>query len=72
MSSTEHLSEQQAARLEALLAAREVSRTTTGALGGSRPPDVPDLVDLAEYIIHGLHPHDRYSDQEMKPDVQDA
>jgi hypothetical protein len=64
---TEHLSDQQIARLEALHAAREVGRTTTGAFGGAKPPDIPELVDLAEYIIAGVHPMDRY-DKEVKPD----
>ena len=59
---TEHLSDQQMARLEALHAAREVGRTTTGAFGGAKPPEIPELVDLAEYIIAGIHPMDRYAD----------
>lgn len=60
---TEHLSDQQIARLEALKAASTVGRTTTGPFGGSTPPDTTDLVDLAEYIIAGTHPHDRYEDK---------
>jgi hypothetical protein len=59
---TEHLSDQQLARLEALQAAGTVGRTTTGAFGGSKPPEIPELVDLAEYIIAGVHPMDRYGD----------
>lgn len=67
---TEHLSDQQLARLEALTAAREVGRTTTGAFGGAKPPEIPELVDLAEYIIKGVHPMDRYADApEEKSDV---
>lgn len=57
---TEHLSDEQNARLEALQAAGTIGRKTTGAFGGSTPADVPELVDLAEYIIAGTHPIDRY------------
>jgi hypothetical protein len=66
---TEHLSDQQIARVEALHAAREVGRTTTGAFGGAKPPDIPELVDLAEYIIRGVHPMDRYDTTEEKSDA---
>lgn len=59
---TEHLSDQQHARLEALTAAYGVSRTSTGTFGGSTPPETTDLVDLAEYIVKGIHPLDRYED----------
>lgn len=61
--STEHLNEEQAARLEALQAASSVGRTSSGAFGGYKPPDIPEIVDLAEYIIAGIHPMDRYSDK---------
>jgi hypothetical protein len=67
---TEHLSDQQIARLEALHAAREVGRTTTGAFGGAKPPDIPELVDLAEYIIHGIHPMDRYYEDQQAKEVK--
>lgn len=63
MSSTEHLSDQQIARLEALQAASSVGRKTGGPFGPSTPPDVPELVDLAEYIIAGVHPMDRYTEE---------
>jgi hypothetical protein len=66
--STEHLSDQQLARLEALHAAREVGRTTTGAFGGVKPCEIPELVDLAEYIIRGIHPMDRYTDTKEETD----
>jgi hypothetical protein len=70
MSSTEHLSEQQVARLEALQAARSVGSKTTGPLGTTSPPDIYDLVSLAEYIIHGTHPFDRY--EEVSDEDSDA
>jgi len=63
---TEHLSDQQLARLEALHAASTVGRKTTGPFGGSTPPDTTDLVDLAEYILNGTHPMDRYNTEEVK------
>lgn len=72
MSSTEHLSDQQTARLEALQAASTVGRTTTGAFGGYKPPDIPELVDLAEYIIRGVHPMDRYADTPAEPAEEEA
>lgn len=62
MSSMEHLSDQQIARVEALGAARETSRRTGGPFGPVTPVDVPELVDLSEYILHGIHPMDRYTD----------
>jgi hypothetical protein len=65
--STEHLSDQQLARLEALQAASPLGRTSSGAFGGSKPCEIPELVDLAEYIVRGAHPMDRY-DKEVKPD----
>lgn len=60
---TEHLFPHQIARLEALQAASSVGRKTAGLLGASTPPDVPELVDLAEYIIAGIHPYDRYEEK---------
>lgn len=68
---TEHLSDQQLARLEALKAASTVGRTSTGAFGGYKPPDIPEIVDLAEYIIRGIHPMDRYQ-EEVNLDGHDA
>jgi len=62
--STEHLSDQQIARVEALHAAREIGRKSAGPFGAQTPPDVPELVDLAEYILNGTHPMDRYTEQE--------
>lgn len=69
--SMEHLSDQQLARVEALHAAREVGRTTTGPFGGVRPCEIPELVDLAEYIVAGIHPMDRYNTEEVKTDETD-
>ncbi len=71
----DHLSDQQIARLEALQVASSLGRTTTGAFGGSTPPAIPELVDLAEYIIRGVHPMDRYADptpEEVKSDGDNA
>lgn len=64
MSSMEHLSDQQIARVEALGAARDTSRRTGGPFGPVTPVDVPELVDLSEYILRGIHPMDRYADKE--------
>jgi hypothetical protein len=61
---TEHLSDQQIARVEALQAAKAVGVKTTGPFGGSTPPDTTDLVNLAEYILNGTHPMDRYGKKE--------
>ena len=61
MSSMEHLSDQQIARVEALTVAREVGRKTGGPFGPVTPADVPEMVDIAEYVINGTHPMDRYS-----------
>lgn len=72
MSSMEHLSDQQIARVEALMVAREVGRKTGGPFGSVTPVDVPELVDLSEYILNGTHPMDRYADAEEKPDAHDA
>jgi hypothetical protein len=54
---TEHLSEQQLARMEAVKVASVAADETS------------DIVDLAEYIINGTHPMDRYGDA---PNVHDA
>jgi hypothetical protein len=59
---TEHLWDHQIARLEALQAASTIGSKSGGPFGPRTPPDVPELVDLAEYIIHGTHPMDRYGD----------
>jgi hypothetical protein len=67
--SMEHLSDQQIARVEALHASREVGRRIPSAFGGTTPPDTADLVDLAEYILNGTHPMERYGDA---PNVHDA
>lgn len=72
MSSMEHLSDQQIARVEALMVARDVGRKTGGPFGPVTPADVPEMVDIAEYIISGTHPMDRYADAEEKPDAHDA
>lgn len=60
------LSDQQIARAEALRTAKAVGSKTQ--LGGSVPPDSTDLVDLAEYILHGNHPLDRYKEVEDEQD----
>ena len=58
---TEHMSDQQIARLEALQSAAPlVGRKNDGAFKGSDPTDINDLVDVAEYIIDGVHPMTRY------------
>lgn len=72
MTSMEHLSDQQIARAEALGVARDVGRKTGGPFGPVTPVDVPELVDLAEYILSGTHPMDRYSDVEEAPRGDDA
>ena len=69
---TEHLSDQQLARLEALKEAGSIGRTTTGAFGGSKPAEIPELVDLAEYIVAGVHPMDRYSDEKTEEGKAEA
>jgi hypothetical protein len=67
--STEHLSDKQLARVEALQQASAVGRKSAGPFGGATPPDTQDLVDLAEYILNGTHPLDRYGDAD---NVHDA
>lgn len=62
MSSMEHLSNQQIARVEALNAAAPLIRKTGSPFGPTTPPETQDLVDLAEYIVAGTHPMDRYSE----------
>ncbi len=58
---TEHLSDQQTARLEALQgAAPLIGRRSDGAFKAVEPRDVNELVDVAEYIIAGVHPMDSY------------
>jgi len=64
--STEHtskLSDKQIARVEALQQASSVGRRSTGPFGATTPPDTTDLVDLAEYILNGTHPMDRYTEE---------
>ena len=71
--STEHLSDKQIARVEALQAASSVGKKGGGPFANGTPPDTTDLVDLAEYILNGTHPMDRY-DKEVreKTDEHDA
>jgi hypothetical protein len=60
--SMEHLSDQQIARVEALKQAQPLVRTTTGAFGGVKPPEINDLVDVAVFILEGKHPmEDHYA-----------
>jgi hypothetical protein len=67
---TEHLNEEQIARLEALQGASQIlGRKSEGAFKAVSYPDIPELVDVAEYIVNGIHPMDRYGDA---PNVQDA
>ena len=68
----EHLSDQQIARVEALRVASTIGRKTTGPFGGSTPAEASDLVDLAEYILNGTHPMDRYNEKEKPDDEHDA
>lgn len=59
---TEHLSDQQIARVEALKAAQPLVRTSTGPFGSTTPPELNDLVDLAVFILDGKHPmEDHYA-----------
>ncbi len=67
----EHLSDQQIARVEALHAARDAGRKSAGPFGAQTPPDVPELVDLAEYILHGIHPMDRYHEDQYAKEVSE-
>lgn len=62
---TEHLSDQQHVRLEALKASAALASTSGGPFGPRTPPGVPELVDLAEYIVAGTHPMDRYDSTEV-------
>lgn len=62
----EHLSDQQIARVEALTVAREVVRTSSSAFGGTALPEVPELVDVAEYIISGTHPMDSHQERMLR------
>lgn len=68
MTSMENLSEEQRARADALFIARDVSKKTGSPFGPVTPADVPEIVDLAEYVVRGVHPMDRYTDEE-KPDA---
>lgn len=68
MISMEHLDDQQIARVEALTVAREVGRKTGGPFGPVTPPDVPEMVDIAEYIVRGIHPMDRYDQEAPRGD----
>lgn len=62
---TEHLSDQQIARMEALQGGSAMlGRRSEGAFKAVTHPDVVDLIDLAEYVIKGMHPHDRYEEKE--------
>lgn len=61
---------EQAARAVALTIADQIGRST-GAFSGSEPAEITGLVDLADYIIHGEHPLDRYSEEE-EPNDTDA
>ena len=59
--STEHLSDQQIARIEALQAAQPlIGRKSEGMFKGVEPVDVNELVDLSEYILTGDHPMKRF------------
>lgn len=70
--STEHLSDQQLARLEALQgAAPLVGRKTEGPFKAVEPVEINDLIDVAEYIIDRVHPMTSYYERE-KPDAHDA
>jgi|GEM_PF-5951755 len=60
---TEHLSDAQIARLEALQnAAPLIGRKIEGPFKGREPLEVNDLVDVAEYILTGLHPMARFEE----------
>lgn len=69
---TQHLSDQQIARLEALQSAAPlIGRKREGPFGAVEPTEINDLVDLAEYIIAGVHPMASYYERE-KPDAHHA
>lgn len=72
MNETEHLSDQQLARIEALRVASTLGRKTTGPFGASTPAETSDLVDLAEYILNGTHPMDRYSNDKKEEKTNDG
>lgn len=58
------MNEEQATRLEALQGAASVlGRKSEGAFKAASHPEVTDLVDVAEYIVSGLHPLGRYEVQ---------
>jgi hypothetical protein len=60
---TSTLDETQQTRAEALRIARAVIESRGGFTSGLRDDvSAADLVDLAEYIVEGLHPYDRYPD----------
>src|SRR5262245_50200390 len=69
MSDMEHLSDQQIARVEALRAASSIGTKVASPFGGRTPPDVPELVDLAEYILKGTHPMEHYWREEQTDDT---
>ena len=59
----QYLSEKQLARVEALkVAAPILGRRSDGVFKGSEPVDPGSLADVAEYILSGLHPMDRYNE----------
>jgi hypothetical protein len=65
--STEHLNDQQIARLEAVQSAATVlGRKSDGAFKAVTYPDTADLVDIAEYIVVGIHPLERYAEEEKQ------
>lgn len=65
---SEHLSDQQIARVEALEAsARLIGTRTEGAFKGTEPRDVCEMTDLSEYILNGTHPMERYHEELSKP-----
>lgn len=67
---TEHMSDAQIARLEALQgAAPLIGRKNEGPFKGSEPVEISDLVDVAEYIIAGIHPLTRYEEMGMRDDT---
>lgn len=58
---------EQRQRVKALKAGREILGNR--GFASSTGPDVVDVIDLAKYVIEGVHPHDRFPDP--SPEVVD-
>lgn len=59
------MNDEQSTRLEALQGASSIlGRKSEGAFKAVTHPEIPELVDLAEYVVRGIHPLDRYREEE--------